>query len=80
MESVLAIVDYNQHERSEAMPTLAEIVESLSPQEQEAVRAFIEHLRTGLPANTSAETRSPLVAAAEAFIQQHPELLRRLAQ
>jgi len=62
------------------MPTLAEIVESLSPHEQEAVRAFVEHLRTGLTANTSAEARSPLVAAAEAFIQQHPELLRRLAQ
>jgi hypothetical protein len=33
-----------------------------------------------LPANTSAEARSPLVEAAEAFIQEHPELLRRLAQ
>jgi ABC-type nitrate/sulfonate/bicarbonate transport system substrate-binding protein len=62
------------------MSTLAEAVESLSPEEQQAVLAFIEYLREGNPANVPPEQPSPFAGAAEEFIRQHPELLRRLAQ
>jgi hypothetical protein len=62
------------------MSAWAEAVESLSPQEQQAVLAFIEYLRNRNPVGDSAEQTSPFAAAAEEFIQQHPELLRRLAQ
>ena len=60
-------------------PTVVEIVAALSPREQEAVRAFVEYLRQSSqePASTA---RSPFLAAAEDFVQRHPELLRRLAQ
>jgi hypothetical protein len=54
---------------------LAEIVAALTPAEQDAVRAFIEYLRREpLP------PKSPLLSAAEEFMSEHPELLRRLAQ
>jgi hypothetical protein len=57
--------------------SLADVVLSLSPQEQDAVRQFIEYLkgREGL-----AVSQSPFFEAADAFIAEHPELLRRLAQ
>ena len=57
---------------------LTEIVATLSPDERVAVRAFVDHLRgISEPAVT---TSSPFVAAAQHFIRDHPELLRRLAQ
>jgi len=62
------------------MSALAEAVESLSPQEQQAVLAFIEYLRWLKPASGAPEQSSPLLAAAEEFIRHHPELLSRLAQ
>ena len=53
---------------------LVEAINSLSSDEQEAVRQFVEFLQQG-KANSS-----PFLAAVDEFIEQHPELLRRLAQ
>ena len=52
--------------------SLAEMVESLTPEEQDWVRRFIERLKQRGP--------SPYFQAADEFIAAHPELLRRLAQ
>jgi hypothetical protein len=57
--------------------SLADVVRSLTPEEQEAVRRFIEYLK-GL--GESGKAQSPFLEAADEFIAQHPELLRRLAQ
>ncbi len=61
-----------------AMPTetLIEIVRTLTQHEQQAVRQFIEYLKK----QDATPTESPFVNAAEKFMSQHPELLRRLAQ
>ena len=58
-----------------AVENLVDVIGSLTPEEQESVRVFIEFLkgRGGLPS-------SPFLAAVDEFIDQHPELLRRLAQ
>ena len=57
-------------------PQLTEIVQALSPEEQAIVREFIKRLKA-----RSASTRdSPFVAAADEFIEEHSDLLRRLAQ
>ena len=60
-----------------ATETLSEVVQSLTPDEQHAVRQFIEYLKQR---DTSTRAQSPFLQAAEEFIAQHPELLRRLAQ
>jgi len=52
---------------------LAEIVNTLTPEQQAAVREFIDFLKTG-----SRESR--FRAAVSEFVDEHPELLRRLAQ
>jgi len=57
--------------------SLADVVLSLSPQEQDAVRQFIEYLKGR---EAPAISQSPFLEAADAFIAEHPELLRRLAQ
>jgi hypothetical protein len=59
-----------------ATESLSELVRSLTPQEQEAVRQFIDYLKRG----DSARSQSPFLEAADEFIAQHPELLQRLAQ
>ena len=56
-----------------ATESLAEVVRSLTPQEQEAVRQFIDYLKRR-------DSQSPFQQAADEFIAQHPDLLRRLAQ
>lgn len=56
--------------------SLADVVRSLTPQEQDAVRQFIDYLRRR---DDSARAQSPFLQAADEFIAQHPELLRRLA-
>ncbi len=56
---------------------LADVVRSLTPEEQDAVRLFIDYLK-GLEA--SALSPLPFLQAADEFIAQHPELLKRLAQ
>jgi ABC-type glycerol-3-phosphate transport system substrate-binding protein len=56
--------------------TLAEIVSRLKPEEQAAVRKFIEFMAD--PERQSKDT--PILRAAEEFMAEHPELLRLLAQ
>jgi hypothetical protein len=60
-----------------ATESLAEVVRSLTPQEQDAVRQFIDYLKRR---DTSARSESPLLQAADEFIAQHSELLQRLAR
>jgi hypothetical protein len=57
-----------------AAETIVELVESLTPREQEAVRQFIEFLRH------ESRPESPFLAAVDEFIAQHLDLLRRLAR
>jgi hypothetical protein len=57
-----------------AAETLTELVQSLTPREQEAVRQFIDFLRH------ESRAESPFFAAADEFISQRPDLLRRLAE
>lgn len=58
-----------------APENLAQVINSLTPEEQESVQQFVEFLkRKASPAS------SPFLAAVSEFIEQHPELLRRLAQ
>jgi hypothetical protein len=58
-----------------AAGNLVDAISSLTPEEQESVRLFIEFLqRKNLPQT------SPFIAAVAEFVEQHPELLRRLAQ
>lgn len=58
-----------------AVESLAEAIRSLTPEEQESVKQFVEFLRRKGPSPSS-----PFLAAVDDFIDQHPELLRRLAQ
>jgi hypothetical protein len=54
---------------------LSEIVNSLTPEQQAAVREFIDFLKMK-PASREDRFR----AAVDEFLEDHPELLRRLAQ
>ena len=54
-----------------AAQTLTELIGTLTPQEEAAVREFIEFLK---------RQESPFLAAVDEFIDQHPELLHRLSQ
>jgi hypothetical protein len=58
-----------------AARNLADVISSLTPEEQESVLQFVEFLKQ----KPSAES-SPFVAAVNEFIEQRSELLRRLAQ
>jgi hypothetical protein len=60
-----------------ASDSLSDVVQSLSPQEQDAVRQFIEYLKGR---HASVDSPSPFRQAADEFIAQHPDLLQRLAQ
>ncbi len=53
----------------------ADVISSLTPEEQESVRQFVEFLK-----HKGSPPSSPFLAAVDEFIDQHPELLRRLAQ
>jgi hypothetical protein len=55
------------------MATLTEIVNSLTPEQQAAVQEFVEFLKTREP-------QGRFRAAVSEFLDEHPELLRRLAQ
>ncbi len=57
-----------------ADPALIEMVNSLTPQEQESGRKFVVFLKQHKP------SASAFVRAAEEFIFEHPELLARLAR
>jgi hypothetical protein len=50
-------------------------INSLTPEDQESVKQFVQSLKR----KRSPES-SPFLAAVDEFIDQHPELLRRLAQ
>jgi hypothetical protein len=52
---------------------LIEVINSLTSDEQESVKQFIQFLK-------ARESRSPFLGVVDEFIEQHPELLRRLAQ
>ncbi|MGB6944417.1 MAG: hypothetical protein WBE37_18605 [Bryobacteraceae bacterium] len=58
-----------------ATENLVETIRSLTPEEQESVKRFIEFLK-----RRGASSSSPFLAAVDEFIDEHPELLRRLAQ
>lgn len=62
--------------RSQISPrTLLMSFKSLTREEQEPVREFVEFLKRKGPSLSS-----PFLTAVDEFIDQHPELLRRLAQ
>ncbi len=52
---------------------VTETIRSLTPEEQESVRQFVDFLKRR-------DSSSPFLAAVDEFIDLHPELLRRLAQ
>ena len=54
---------------------LADVINSLTPEEQESVRQFVEFLKV----KGSSPSRA-FQSAVNEFIDQHSELLRRLAQ
>jgi hypothetical protein len=54
---------------------LAAVINSLTPEEQDSVKQFVDFLK-----RKGSAPSSPFLAAVEEFIDQHPELLRRLAQ
>jgi hypothetical protein len=58
-----------------ATENLVETIRSLTPEEQESVKRFIEFLK-----RRGTSSSSPFLAAVDEFIDEHPELLRRLAQ
>ncbi len=60
-----------------AAESLSDVVQSLTPREQDAVRRFIDYLRGR---DTSVGSQSPFLQAADEFIANHPELLQRLAR
>ena len=57
-----------------SVENLAEAISALTPEEQESVRLFVDFLKR------KASTPPPFLSAVDEFIEQHPELLRRLAQ
>jgi hypothetical protein len=56
--------------------SLVDMVQSLTAEEQAAVRRFIDYLKVRGGAD---DPPASFVDAAEEFIAEHPELLRRLA-
>ena len=71
---ILAAV-YFEWKATMAAKNLADVVSSLTPEEQECVEQFVEFLK-----RKGSRPSSPFLAAVDEFIDQHPELLRRLAQ
>lgn len=55
--------------------SLDQIISGLTPERQAAVRDFIEFLQ-----GKAALPQSPFLAAINEFIDEHPELLARLAR
>ena len=58
-----------------AAENLTDLISKLTPEEQDSVKQFVEFLK-----RRGASPSSPFLAAVDEFIDQHPELLRRLAQ
>jgi hypothetical protein len=55
---------------------LTDLLASLSPEQQNAVEAFIRYLQERGNTGTKAEVRT----AVDEFVREHSDLLRRLAQ
>ncbi len=55
---------------------LTQMLVSLSPEQQNAVEAFIHYLRE----MESTERKAGVSSAVDAFVREHSDLLRRLAQ
>jgi len=66
---------YYEMERSMAAENLADLINTLTPEQQESVKQFVDFLKRREPAQGSS-----FLAAVDEFIDQHPELLRRLGQ
>jgi hypothetical protein len=62
-------------EATMAAESLSDLISKLTPEEQDSVKQFVEFLK-----QREASPSSPFRAAVDEFIDQHPELLRRLAQ
>ena len=58
-----------------ATENLADVIASLTPEEQESVKQFIEFLK-----RKGSAPSSPFREAIDEFVEQHHHLLRRLAQ
>ena len=58
-----------------AAEKLADLINTLTLEEQESVKQFVDFLK-----RRESSRRSPFLAAVDEFIDQHPELLRRLAE
>lgn len=59
-----------------AAENLADLISSLTPEQQESVKQFVEFLK-----RKALSSQSPaFLTAVDEFIDEHPELLRRLAQ
>ena len=58
-----------------AAENLADLISKLTPEEQDSVKEFVDFLKRREPAPASR-----FLAAVDEFIDQHPELLRRLAR
>jgi len=54
--------------------SLIDLINSLTPDEQDSVREFVRFLK-----QRNSSPRSTFQAAVDEFIHQHPELLNRLA-
>ena len=58
-----------------AAENLADVINSLTPEEQESVRQFVEFLK-----RKGTSPCSPFLTVVDEFIDQHSELLHRLVQ
>jgi len=58
-----------------AVESLADLITSLTPEVQESVKQFVVFLK-----RKASSPSSSFLAAVDEFIDQHPELLSRLAQ
>ena len=58
-----------------ASENLTDLINTLTPEQQQSVRQFVEFLKRGQRGGGT-----PFLAAVDEFIEEHPELLRRLAQ
>ena len=58
-----------------ASENLVDVIRSLTPEEQESIKQFVEFLN-----RKGSSSSSPFLAAVDEFIEEHPELLRRLAR
>jgi hypothetical protein len=65
---------YCEWKATMAAENLADLISSLTPEERKYVRQFVEVLKS-----KGSSQSSTFLTAADEFIDQHPELLRRLA-